>query len=419
MQRVLESENLLPRALLLAGCLSGISIYIVTPLANPDQVMLASDVYAHAVGEYVANGVLYGVHPPDRPGYTFLYPPISIIAFIPHALLGTGIPAYVLQTMLNVVAAIGTAILIARGLERRAVTVERLDRGLLIAFMLISSYSAIQFLNGQINLWLAFFLALGFELIDRDRGRLAGILFAVAALFKVFPAIIGVWLLRIRVWTAVGTAVLTGIAALGVGALLLGPDLTGTYLLEVLLDRFAGETYDGRPDPTDNVDGVHRQLAALWPAGAPYHSIVGAVIVGIPLLASYQQTITQHQRDGAALATLVAILLFLPLQPLYFPLITFPLFMLLYTATDPGTRLLLGTGTLLTVLHLDLESVELGFGVMPLPSVILETTREGLALLFTVILPPTAGLWVLLGACVWLHYGTRELNRRNTTPTVA
>lgn len=394
----------LTRVLLVFGCLAGLSTYLLTPLERPDQVMLATDVYRHATASLLDGGPLYFEHPPDRPGYGFLYPPVAALAFLPHVLVGSNLAAFLLQTVLNVGAALGTVAIVVRALRRRDVDLEALDVGLLGAFMIFSTYGAIQFLNGQINLWLAFFLALGFDAVDRDRSRIAGAWFALAALFKVFPAIVGLWLLRRRDWTAIVAAVGTGLGGLVVGALVFGPELTATYLGDVLLGRFEGSTYDGRPVPTDSVDGVHRQLAAIWPGGAGFHSVVGLVLVGGLLVGALSGIRTTTERDAAALATLVAILLYLPVQPLYFPLITFPLFMLLFAELPRLPRRLLLLGTVLTLIHVEQEAVEMTLSLAAIPASVADPIASVSALIFTFILPPTLGLWVLLITCVVIQY---------------
>lgn len=379
--------------------------------------MLATDVYRHATRSFLDGGDLYHTYPAERPGYGYLYPPVTVIAFLPHIVVGSSLGAFVFQTLLNFIAAIGTAIVIFRGLERRDLPVEQIDFVLLCAFMIFSTYGAIQFINGQINLWLAFALAIGFDSIDRRRGRVAGIAFGVAALFKVFPAVIGLWLLRIRDWRAVGTAIVTGVAGLLLGLALFGSDLTLTYVFDVLFGRFEGSTYDGRPEPADSIDGVHRQLAAIWPTGTAYHTLAGLFIVGGLLAGALIGVSERIERDAAALATIVAILLFLPIQPLYFPLITFPLFMLLYRPLDRTVRRILVAGTFLTLIHLEQDAVELALGWVPLPAVIEDFILSTSAAVFTFVLPPTLGLWLLLGACVLLQLRTTDPPQRRPVPT--
>ena len=396
------------RLLLVFGCLNGISIYAVTPLAAPDQLMLATDVYRHAAGLVLEGQGIYHEHPPDRPGYTFLYPPLVIVLFLPHALIDSGVGAFAFHTALNVLAALATAALVLRMLERRAVVLEDIDRALIVVFFLVSSYSAIQFINGQVNLWLALAFAVALNAVDRRRMELAGVAFALAALVKVFPAIMGVWLLRIRAWRAVAAAMLVGLTGLLLGTALFGIDLTQTYLLDVLLGRFEGSTYDGRPDATDSVDGIHRQLAVIWPAGTAYHTVIGLVVVTSLLVGGLARVDTVLERDTAALATITAVLLFLPVQPLYFPLIGVPLLLLLYRIPPGRHRVVLIIGTALTMVHLDLESAVFGLELVPVPSMISAPLINALDVIFTFVLPPTLGIWFLLVGCVLVQWRARS-----------
>lgn len=399
------------RALLVIGCLSGLGIYITTPFASPDQLMLATDVYQHAAGRMLEGDSIYHTAPASREGYFYLYPPIVTVLFVPHALLGSLTAAFVLQTLLNLFAAVGTALFVVRLLDRRGIAPTRLDRGLLVAFFVLSSYSAIQFINGQVNLWLAFAFAVGLDAVDRRAEPVAGVAFGLAALIKVFPAVMGLWLLRVRAWRAVGSAVATGLAGLVLGTVLLGPRLTVTYLTDVLAGRFTGSTYEGRPAAAANVDGIHRQLAAVWPGGARWHTLIGALVLGLLLLASFRRVETRRQRDVAALATIAAILLFLPLQPLYFPLVAVPLLVLLYDLPAGRAGWVLATGAAASMIHLDQESVALLVAMSPLPAAIDGAISGAASAAFRVVLPPTFGLWLLLIACVVLQWRGRSLRR--------
>jgi len=153
---------------------------------------------------------------------------------VPHAVLGTELASFALQTLGNLGAAAGITVVLKRSLARRDITLTGLDRGLLAGFVLCSSYSAITVLNGEVTLWLAFAVALGIDALDRNRQRLVGTAFAGAALVKVFPAVLGLWFVRRRAWQGLAAVLVTGLAGLVVGVLVFGLDLTVTYLTDVL-----------------------------------------------------------------------------------------------------------------------------------------------------------------------------------------
>lgn len=392
------------RIVLLLGILAGVGNYLIVPLANPEQVMLASDVYLAAADAFLNGEDFYAAAPADRPGFTYLYPPITILLFLPHALVGSQLVAFGIQTIANGLFGLVLAVVIWRGLERRNVPVENSDRALLVGFTLLSAHSAITVLNGQVTIPLGLAIAVGFDALDRRRDGLAGAAFALAALVKVFPAFVGLWLVRTRAWVGIGAALATGLGGLLLGAVLLGPDLTVTYLQDVLLARFEEETFEGRPAPTQTTDGLPRQLAALGVTGLPA-TMLSVAILG-PLLALCLRSVEAGARRIAAmLGTLVVMLLVLPLQPLYFPLLAYPLVLALYLFPVGPARTLLVAGTLLTYLRVSFDLLEMVLASVPLPGAVVDGILQVADPVFTFVLPPTLGLWMVLAACVLVQRG--------------
>jgi DNA-binding transcriptional regulator YdaS (Cro superfamily) len=362
-------------------------------------------VYYHAAESLLDGGDIYEVAPPDRPGYYYIYPPVVIFAFVPHVLAGSPVGAYLLQTGLNVCFGAGIAIVLWRALARRGVSLSRLDAVLLFGFALLSSYSAISVVNGQVNIGLGFAIALGLDGLDRNRGEVAGLAFALAALVKVFPAVLGLWLLRRRAYRGVAVAIAVGLTGLLVGLLALGPDVTATYLTDVLTGRYDG--FDGAPDPTQTRAGAQRQIAALFGIGPPYVTPLAALSLAPILGYLYLDVETAIQRQATALGTILVVLLFLPLQRLYMVLFVFPLVLLLYQLPGGRSRTLLLGSTLVSFVRLDFGVVEETMTALPLGGLdapLLATVER----LFEVVLPPTLGMWLLLGACVLIHYDARR-----------
>ncbi|WP_336134533.1 glycosyltransferase family 87 protein [Natronomonas amylolytica] len=387
------------RAVLAVGILAGIVSFAFMWFTAPEQVGLASNVYLRAGEALLAGENVYEVSPPGL-DYYYLYPPIVTLLFVPHALVGSSLVAFAVQTALNVAASVGTAAVIYRALRRRGVALERLDFALLAGFVLTSAYAAIPLINGQVTHWLTLAFAVGFDGLDRRRESLAGAAFAGAALIKVFPAAIGLWLLRRRAWRAVGVAVLTGLGGLLLGAVLFGPDLTVTYFSDVLVGRYTGSSFDGTPTASRNVDGIRRQLAALLDVGRPVRTVLSAAILAPFLAVLYKRVDTDGRRQAAALGTVVATLLFLPLQPMYSLLFVFPLSVLLYRLPAGRPRAVLLVGVLWSYLAMGYEEVTIAVAAVPLSGGVSESLLAVAEAAFTVILPPTVGLWLILVACV-------------------
>jgi hypothetical protein len=376
------------------------------PFASPEQFMLASDVYRHAADAMLAGEDFYAVSPPRLPGYNFIYPPIVILLFVPHALVDSALAAYAIQFLLNVACGIGSTVIVARALQRRGLTLGRIDWALLVAFVLVSAHSAITLANGQVTIPLGFAIALGLDALDRNRDAAAGTAFATAALVKVFPAAIGLWLLRRRAWRGVAAAIATGLGGLALGALILGPEVTVTYVQDVLLGRLEGETYDGAPAPDQSVGGAQRQLAALTGLGSSVLGIAAVLVVAPVLVALYRRVDTDARRQAAVLGTILCILLAIPLQRLYMLLFAFPLLVLLYTLPSSRARTVLILGALVSFVRVSYELAVTTVEGLPLPAVATETALAMLDSLFTVALPTTLGMWLMLAGCVLVHYGS-------------
>ncbi|GAB3680059.1 glycosyltransferase family 87 protein [Salinarchaeum chitinilyticum] len=424
------------RTLLVLGILGGLNSASLLVLEQPEQLSLASDVYFHAATAVLDGGDLYSTTPPGLPGYRYIYPPIVIALFVPHALLGSETAAFAFQTVLNVGAGIGIAAVLVRALGRRGVALGRGDRLLLVAFTLLSSWAANQLVMGQVNLWLAIAIALGIDWLDAewfeqaergngdradpssagersaeqtrrfDRSTLAGVAFALAALVKLFPATLGCWLLRTRRYRAVAAAIATGLGGLALGVLVFGPDLTIEYLGEVLIERFEGQTFEGTPDPERNHTTVRRMLAAAFGGSSSIVTPLAFALVVPPVAYCYRDVSTDRRRLTAVLATLVGTLLVMPLQPLYFSFLFLPVVVLAATHERGRSRKLLFAGTLLAFTFTGPKTVEAMAGPLPdsLETPLVEFARS----LFSVILPPTAGMWLLLAACVLVHASGRR-----------
>lgn len=403
------------RAVLAIGILVGLVLAVETALSTPEQVGLASTVYYYAGEATLAGENVYAVTPPTYDGYNYLYPPIVVLAFLPHALLGSETAAFALQTVLNVAASTGIAVVVWRGLARRGVSLERVDYALVLGFTLLSSHAITQLIQGQVTLWLAFLLAAGFDALEREREAVAGVAFALAALVKLFPAAIGLWLLRRRARRGVAAAVATGCGGLLAGLLIFGPDLTIQYVTEVLTGRFRESTFDGSPDPDRSLVTVRRLFAALGVGPALLTPLALATLA--PFVAAlYRRVDTDERRLAALLGTLVAVLLFMPLQPLYFSLLAFPLLVLLYRLPVGRSRHLLVAGVYCTYAMFSLEMVVVAVDAVPLPAALESAVLTVAETVFTAILPPTVGMWLLLVACVSISYDGDTAAHRVPSP---
>lgn len=401
--RVWSDPKTRARLVLAIGALSGIQYTASQALFSPDQFGLASSVYVTAADTWLAGGDPYGVHPPGLPGYYFIYPPIMLLVFAPYAILGGPTLAYAGQLLSNLAVGVAIAWVLGRALGRRGIDLAGVDWLVIGGFVIASPLGVAQFIQGQTTLWLALALAVGFDLVDRDRPVAGGAAFALAATVKLFPAVTGLWLLRRRAWRGVAAAVGVGLGALALGAAIVGVDLTEQFITEVLLGRLEDQSGRRQTNAASSVGGIGRQLHGLFGVSGPGSTPL-AIAIALPILAAcYRRVDTDVRRLGGMLATVLVGLMVLPLQPLYFAFIYYPVVVLLYRLEPGWASAMLVGGTLLTLVKVTLDPVVRTLEVLPEP---ITTVGPDLATaLFSVALPTDIAMWLLLGCCLWVQRG--------------
>ncbi|MCD2198534.1 DUF2029 domain-containing protein [Halobacterium sp. KA-4] len=386
-----------PRLVLLASVLAGLVNTVLFPLRNPEQVALATDVYYYSARAALRGADFYAVNPLGQAG--FRYPPAVVLAFVPHAALGDPMLAYALQWLLNLAALAALAVLVIRTVEREGVALARFDRVLLATTVFLVGPVGVNLVMGQVNPLLALGLAGGAVLLERDRDAAAGAAFGLVALVKLFPALVGVWLLRRRAWRAIAAATATGLAGLAVGLLVFGPDASVTYVTETLAGETTVASFAGGPDPDAPFVTIRRQLAVLAPGlSSSWLLPVGALVLA-PVYVGVNRVVADVRSRLVALqGTLLATLLLLPLEPFYVILVLFPLLPLLYVLDDGWPRRLFLAGALLLLVPVTWASVVTVTTM--LPSGAASVLRDAATGLFSFVLPPTIGAWLVLAGCL-------------------
>lgn len=389
------------RALLALGIAFGIANLVSLPVLRPAQLGLAARVYTVAAEAALAGEPFYGVAPPGLAGYYYIYPPAILLAFLPYGLVGDYWVALAIQTVASIGAAMGLTWLIADRIAAADVSLARFDVGLLAGFCLLSTYAAPTLVNGQVNLVLGLLVGGGLVAAERDRAALGGAALGLAATVKLFPAVVGAYLLRRRRLGALAAAIATGIGLLAVGLLAFGPEASVTYVTSVLPSEVQTGALADAPLESD-FQTVRRQLAALLPwLPVAWIPAVGVLVVAPLVAATYRDLETRLDRWFAILATLVGVLLVLPFEPLYFPLILFPLLPLLYVLPRGRPRALLYAGTFLTLLGVTPSGIESLAASGLVDPALLEPVRA----IFRVILPGTVGMWLMLLAALDRQWG--------------
>ncbi|WP_232687354.1 glycosyltransferase family 87 protein [Halobacterium zhouii] len=388
-----------PRLVLAVGVLAGVLTGVSLPVVHPEQVALASDHYYRGARAALLNADIYAGN------VGFLYPPPVVVAFYPLALLGDPAGAFALQVALDLVALAVLAALLVAVTERAGVDLSRVDRVLVAGYALASLPVVANLLMGQVNPVLALAIAGGAVLLERNRPRASGVAFGLAALVKLFPALVGVWLLRRRAWTAIAAATATGVGLLAVGALAFGVPAYEAYITHTLTGEMAVGAFQHGPDPTAPYVTVRRQLGVLAPWLPGWAVLPASLLAVAPVLVGVNRTVdTLRSRLVALQGTLLATLVAFPLEGFYVALTVFPLVPLLYLLDSGVPRRLFLAGALLLSVPVTYDTVAVATAASVVPLGVGAAVREAARSLFAFALPSMVGVWLVLAACLLVQH---------------
>jgi hypothetical protein len=381
------------RVVLAVGLVFGLAYLARAALFRQGAVALNFQVYHGAAEAFLAGEPLYGRSLVGVDWLVYLYPPLSVLVFVPFAFLPLDV-AYAAFTAISLAGGLALARLLVGVVKHHGVTLGRIDHVLVAGFVTLGIHTAPTLVFGQVNLLLALAVAVAFVSLAAGDELWSGAALGLAAFVKVFPAGFGLWYLRRRSWRALGAAIATG-GGLLVAGLALGPDLTVAYLTEALLPRTSRAPFEGGLGPNAAYLTVRRPLSLLFPASSLARSL-GAIALMTPIVAiGLRRVDTPRHRLIGLFVLLAGVLLALPAYPIYYIVLAFPLVPLLYLFDGPGRRLFLaGAGLGLFTVHL--EDVRRGVAALGLPPAV-----EGgmLAVLEPVLTVGSPGLYAL-GLCL-------------------
>jgi len=274
-------------------------------------------------------------------GVTYVYPPPSVLVFLPLASVGNWLVAFALQSVVNVAAAFGVAALVIHTVERQRGHLRTSDR-LLITGCCVGSVPVVAALGlGQVDTLVALALASAFLALEYGRESVAGGLLGAAALVKMFPAALGVWLLYRRAWRALAAATATGVAGLAAGVAVFGVDSYRRFLT-VLASRSRLDAFADTVSPNFFAMSLSRPLSQLLPPVPPVTYAVVSVVLVTPILWRAANTgTTIVDRLATFLAFLTAILVVSPASNTTYVLyLYFPVLCLFYLDTERHQPLL-------------------------------------------------------------------------------
>ena len=262
---------------------------------------------------------ILGIPPSD--GYPYLpHPPFAIFLSWPFANLTFGAAA--LCWFAGSLACCFVLAIVLSGLARNETNfgLPRLPEALLFfAALLVWPPVLYNFEKGQFSILIAMLIALGWVWLSRRDGRVGGICIGLAAALKVFPALLGIYLLFRRRLAAM-SFVIAGVAATSVPLLWIGWRGVSEFVVQTAGNLSYWQTW---PAVTYSLRGLAARLfiGSNWSvalADAPKTADAIVVVASAALVGIAVRTTLRYGRTQDSDAVLFAAwsVLLLPLNPL-------------------------------------------------------------------------------------------------------
>lgn len=297
----------------------------------------------------------------------YVYTPVSLLFFYPYLLVDFP-TALLVHRVVSLLTALGCGVLVARFLAVRArPALTRLDRVLVVAFFSLSLYPVTVTVLAGPEILLGAALTVGFLALEADEGDWTGLLWAGAALVKVFPAMWGAYLLRQRAWRATAVALVTGTVATLVGVAVFGLDAYVRYVESTTTNRVRVASFAGGNSPDNEAVTLVRPLSQAFPTVDPHVwppvIFVVVLVVGVAALLR----VDADELTGRAtqlLTVVVGVTFVMPTsQDLDMVLLYGPLVVLLYLEEDVDVRALYAVGTVVYLYNVGREELRAVAGV--------------------------------------------------------
>jgi len=397
-------ENALQRASLLFGVLTGIfgvALAVNEFSKSPELDFQAYYFAGRAVvrGEpFVGWGITEGTF---LTGKAYVYTPITAPVFSFYSVFPDWQTAYVLNVILLSVVFLLIGRLSVRFVAAHGRSLPRLDRWLIVGFCLLSGHTILGLYRGNIDPLMLLLIAVGFLAVERGEEVRGGVLWAVAALFKLFPAVLGVWLLYRRASRAIVAAVVTGVGFTLLGLAVFGIDAHVEFVEFILTERSREGAFQGGLDPTITWITLRRPLSQVVALSGNQLFVVSMAIVAPFVYLLYREAETALDRTVAFFGTMLVLLItIVPSTLNYVVYLYFPLVSLLYLTDDRRARRLFVAGLVLVSVPLYPQHVELLVSAVPLSAGAEAATMGAVRAVMTYASIPLVGFLVLFAGCL-------------------
>lgn len=382
------------RFVLILGIFGGVltTIFFFFFRSSPN---ITFDVFYTAAGKSMEGQVIYRT---ERGLY--VYTPVVLLFFYPFVWLFEFQNAILIFRFFNIAVLFGYAALVVQFLDQQT-DINRFDRILIGAFVIGTVYPVTVIATANMGIVFGSLLGIGFVLLERNRDT-GGAVWALASIIKGFPALWGLYLLRVQRWKAIASAIVTGVGATLLGIFLFGIDAYIRFFTGAASDRVRIQRFAGGNSPDNEAVTPVRPLAQLFPDVDPHLWIPIIILLVLTLTAtSYYVLPTNELTDRATilLMTVISITFAMPTsQDLDVYLVYVPLLVLLYLERDDAVHNLYALGTIVISYNIGREELRIVFNMIheDVSNVIMLFAEPTLAFASM----PLYGLLILYAGCL-------------------
>jgi len=334
----------------------------------------------------------------------YVYLPVTVLFYVPLTLFSP-IIAYGLLFYINIFGAILASWQVIRLSNKLNIGLTTQDKLLITGALLLAPPLIGNLLNAQPNFWLLVAFLTGYQLVEKNQQLLAGIIFALPAIFKLWPALLGVWLVYRCRWKAVVSAVATGTFAIITSVGVFGTATNITYFRYILYSRSWTELFAGGLSPEMGVVTIRRPISVLFPNLDPVYMALIGVVVLLQILLYYYSTATgQIGRLVTFEVTVIVILLIFPSITPYF-IFPFAFVVPLLYVLEPPQQHIAGVASVCIVFIADAGHITTLLGISPILNGVLRAIAWSILQYMSI---PLIGCLVLLW--VFRNIKTRDSN---------
>lgn len=298
-------------------------------------------------------------------GKAYVYPPITAIVFTIYGFT----PHWQTSYIFHIILTLSTLFLLARCtmalIERHSIKLDIIDRVLIVGFHLFSVPAMLAIYRGNVDPFILLAIVSGFFALEQGRQASAGAIWSFAAIFKLFPAVLGIWFLFQRSWRAIIVAVGVGFSSLGIGVAIFGIQPHLEFFEYLLTERSRNAAFSNGLDPNRQWITIRRPLSHLFPLPGHMLTVIGTLIFLPALLYLYRRIESDLDSLFAVFATLaIALITIVPSTTGYVVYLLFPTVALVYVINEFIPWLLFLGGIVLINLPIYPKHIDRGIAIM-------------------------------------------------------